>query len=174
MTLDPSNKADVQATTYPPHSTMKLHYAWDLCLHDYIMPEIALCPKNRIIACAWDWLMLEELHHRMCSILHVPEEMHHCMCPILHTSEETHHCMCPKKCIIALCPRLHCARSLYKPKIASCPNQIKSQVSIDSKNRYALFTHYLYSKGVILQRHHPSWPANFMSLPEDFLCLPCP
>ena len=57
-----------------------------------------------------------------CSILHVSEEMHHCMCSKKCIIGCARYCMCPKKRIITLCPRLHCARSLHKPKIASCSN----------------------------------------------------
>ena len=99
----------------------------------------------------------EERHHYICSILHVPEEMHHCMCPKKCIIGCARYCMCPKKCIITLCPRLHCTRSLHVPE----SNQV---ISI---NRYVLCTLYLYSKGVILQRHHLSWPADFMPWPED-------
>ena len=43
------------------------------------------------------------------------------MCSILHAPEEMHHCMCPKKCIIVLCPRLHCARDYIVPEVCIIP-----------------------------------------------------
>ena len=112
----------------------------------------------------------------------------YCMCPILHCARRSaslhcaRYCMCPKKCIIACARRnasSHCARDFIVPEVcissrlhrarslhAPESNQV-TRVSTDVKNRYALFTHYLYSKGVILQRRHFSWPADFMSWLED-------
>ena len=122
----------------------------ELHMHHYIcsilhVPDITMCPRKCIIA--------------LCSILHVPEEMHHCMFSILHVPEEMHHRIVPEVCISS---RLHRARSLHAPE----SNQV-TRVSTDVKNRYALFTHYLYSKGVVLQRRHLSWLADFMSWPKD-------
>ena len=104
-------------------------------------------------ACARYYIVLEEVHH--CIVLDIACARRNAS---LHVPEEMHHCIVPEVCIS---PRLHHAQSLH------VLNQIKSQVSIDAKNRYALFTHYLYSEGVILQGHHLSWPADFMSWPED-------
>ena len=121
----------------------------------------------------------KEMNHCKCSILHAPEEMHHCMCAILHAHEEyinacARYFMCPilhcarrtpslhvpynscarrdaslhydRDCIVPkVCksPKLHCARSLRVP-------ESKEVTSINrAKKRYALFTHYLYSIGVI-------------------------
>ena len=122
MTLDPCNKADVQATTYPPHSIMKLHYAWDLGLHDHIIPEIALCSRNASLHvpdnacarrnsslhCAWRNASLdvpEDMYHCMFPIMHAPEEMHHCIAPKEIHYYIARYCMCPKKCIIACARR---------------------------------------------------------------------
>ena len=106
---------------------------------------IALCPKKSIIACA-----------------------RYCMCPkkcIIACAQRNASLHCVRDCIapeICISPSLHCARNLLVPE----SNQV-TRVSTDAKNRYTLFTHNLYLKGVILQRHHLSWPADFMSWPED-------
>ena len=134
------------------------------------MSNIDLCSKNCIIACA-RYVMCP----KKCSIT----DARYCMCPILHYARRNAslHVLdiacarrnasshCARDCIVpAVCisSRLHRARSLH----ALESNKVK-RVSTDVKNRYALFTHYLYSKGVILQRRHLSWPADFMSWPED-------
>ena len=54
--------------------------------------------------------MLVEMHHWMCSILHVPDEMHHYIRSILHLPDIT---LCPKKCIIALCSILHVPEEMH-------------------------------------------------------------
>ena len=61
-------------------------------LHHYVMPENA------------------EMHYCMRSIFYVPEEMHHYICSILHVPDIT---LCPKKCIIALCSILHVAEEMH-------------------------------------------------------------
>ena len=122
-----------------------------------------MCSKKCIIACARYCMCLKNFIIACARYYIVPEETHHCMCQ---------QSMCPKKCIIALCPRLHCARNLHKPKTASCSKfacaRIKSTHKYQQmpKKRYALFTHYLYSEGVILQRHYLSWPEDFISRPK--------
>ena len=95
----------------------------------------------------------------------MPEEVHHCIVLDIACARRNalSHCardfIVPEVCISS---RLHRARILHVPE----SNQV-TRVSIDVKNRYALFTHYLYPKGVILHRRHLSWPADFMSWPED-------
>ena len=54
--------------------------------------------------------MLEELHYCMRLIFYVPEEMHHYICSILHVSDIT---LCPKKCIIALCSIFHVPKEMH-------------------------------------------------------------
>ena len=126
-------------------------------MHHYIrsilhLPDITLCPKKCIIV--------------LCSILHVSEEMHHCMCPKKYInayarSNASSHCArinaslhyarrnallhCARDCIApetCISPSLHHARSLHMPE----SNQ-GTIISTDAKNRYSLFTHYLYPKG---------------------------
>ena len=98
-----------------------------------------MCPKKCIIALCPIMHVPEEMHHYICSILHVPDitlcpkKCIIALCSILHVPEEMHHCMCPKKCIIALCPRLHCARSLHKLKIASCSKFTGARIKTSHK-----------------------------------------
>ena len=92
MTLDPSNKADAQATVCPQATTV---------LTNYVMPDIASFRTY-----AWYHPMLKELHHYvmpenaemhhfMCLISHEPEGTHYCTCSIYHMPEEIHHRICP-------------------------------------------------------------------------------
>ena len=128
-----------------------MHHCICPIMHNFMCPKkciIALCPKKSIIACAQYCMCPNKCiiaYARRNASLHVPEEMHHRIVPA-----------------VCISSRLHRARSLHAPE----SNQV-TRVSTDVKNRYALFTHYLYSKGVILQRRHLSWPADFMSWPED-------
>ena len=92
MTLDPSNRADAQATVCPQATVV---------LTNYIMPDIA-----SFCTYAWYHTMLKELHHYimpenaemhhfMCLISHEPEGTHYCTCSIYHMPEEIHHRICP-------------------------------------------------------------------------------
>ena len=126
--------------------------------------------------------MLEELHHCMCSILHVPKKMHHCIvldiaCARRNASYDVLDIACARRnasphcardCIvleICISSRLHRARSLHVPEsnqvisINRCQKQIRSL--------YSLF---------IFQRRHSlkassSWPADIISWPKGLISV---
>ena len=128
--------------------------------------RIAHAPLHMLdTACARYYNVPEEVHHRIvldiaCARRNASLHVLDIACARRNASSHcARDCIVPEVCISS---RLHRARSLHAPE----SNQV-TRVSTDVKNRYALFTHYLYSKGVILQRRHLSCPADFMSWPED-------
>lgn len=96
----------------------------------------------------------------------MPEELHYCMCLRLLYAQ------------IALCLKTPCAEISLGPRIAllhmpkNCivPEDCMS-ISINkcSNYRYTVYTHYLYSESVIVQRRQFSWPPDIMSWPQDLL-----
>ena len=135
----------------------------DASLH---VPDIGCARWNASLhmldtACARYYNVPEEVHHRI--VLDIACARRNASLHVLDIAcarrNASSHCardsIVPEVCISS---RLHRARSLHAPE----SNQV-TRVSTDVKNRYALFTHYLYSKGIIFQRHHLSWTADFMS-----------
>ena len=115
----------------------------------------ALCPKKSIIARA-QYCMFPKKCIIACVRRNASYDVFDIACARRNASSH-----CARNCIVlevCIGSRFHRARSLHAPE----SNQV-TRVSTDVKNRYTLFTHYLYSKGDILQRRHLSWPADFMS-----------
>ena len=133
MALNPSKKANVQATLCPQSnyyagvwtaSFLKLHCAQRLhrsptalCLKIACVRELHyyMCPKLHYalkMHCAWDCIVSKNRMCKRIALLHVPETV---LCPKVALSSRLHwvgRLHVPKNYIITLCSKIACARRL--------------------------------------------------------------